>query len=704
MFIQRNNSLSASFEQRYSGLNQDTSEVVSCMELKNFLSDAIAFLNHTDTPGHYEMVAHYLMGMEDHLPPGLTKPEPDIPQNVKNELYNLLRTHRYGLFGKAETNEKTLAKLNALKTLLSPPATDQVEETESQHFTNSLDEWVNTAPDNEKAARNTAKLRIQQCIAEKKPALSLNDLFLSTIPPLPKHIFHIFTLDLSNNRLTSFPEIQQMKCLRTLNLSNNQLSSFAGMKEMNGVTHLFLGNNQLSSFAEMKEMKKLKILDIGGNQLTSFSGMPPMAALEKLWIDNNRLSSVEEMPEMHNLQELWLDNNQLTSIAEMTTSIIDRTEVEIYLVSNPLSAETIDYINSSAFSANIIVDVAAHDIRERPVKPLDQEVEMWLGQQAAAPWKNDATSQDGMRLATFLMHLHGCASFSGADKDTSIQDLQAILKHMLTDKTFRTHCFTAVQACDASCHDNVQATFDDLRMQMANPATQDNATMSQVRQYQEGVLKATLIDEYVTTLGRYGEPLESGQHLKFLLSQKLELPILFKTIKYAAIGAVSNNIEFHITQATQYIEKNLTQERLTKNMAADATCAEFLKKTYAATFTAHNLLWGDVLDQLNATDAKRFPEVADGSTKLHAAKQIAQFGDGKVFQRLQASAEQDLLEKVARQSNQEMSSQDQTAWEIKQLENDPDWVDYVKRQNVDQKLTLEQIREWTTKELKIHSQ
>ncbi|HYD80124.1 MAG TPA: hypothetical protein VEC06_09980 [Paucimonas sp.] len=110
------------FNSRFTTLKRaGNSEIlINCNGLRDFLPRAIDFLrslNNTDEHEHErvsEKVAHYLMGKETHPPVGLTPPLFGIATNVKTVLYDLLRTHRYGIFGETESFDKTFAKLEAL--------------------------------------------------------------------------------------------------------------------------------------------------------------------------------------------------------------------------------------------------------------------------------------------------------------------------------------------------------------------------------------------------------------------------------------------------------------------------------------------------------------------------------------------------------------------------------------------------------------
>ena len=92
-------------------------------DVRWFLSKALAYLDSRlpgadYEPDSHECVAHFLMGkarLHD-LPVALWQHAEGITPAVKAELYDLLRTHRYGCFGTSEPLEKTRAKLAFLFT------------------------------------------------------------------------------------------------------------------------------------------------------------------------------------------------------------------------------------------------------------------------------------------------------------------------------------------------------------------------------------------------------------------------------------------------------------------------------------------------------------------------------------------------------------------------------------------------------------
>ena len=83
--------------------------------LKEFLVQAIEFLEKPENTNKAEAVAHFLMGIEHDPPDGLSNDGLALSSKQKSVLRDLLRTHRYSFFGTEEDSSKTISKLDVLK-------------------------------------------------------------------------------------------------------------------------------------------------------------------------------------------------------------------------------------------------------------------------------------------------------------------------------------------------------------------------------------------------------------------------------------------------------------------------------------------------------------------------------------------------------------------------------------------------------------
>jgi hypothetical protein len=82
-------------------------------KLQEFLKHALEHLKNATNTSDAEHIAHFLMGIKTDLPKGLEATDVGLNDEQKRHLHDVLRTNRYGIFGK-EKDEKTVEKLSAL--------------------------------------------------------------------------------------------------------------------------------------------------------------------------------------------------------------------------------------------------------------------------------------------------------------------------------------------------------------------------------------------------------------------------------------------------------------------------------------------------------------------------------------------------------------------------------------------------------------
>lgn len=101
-------------ESRYHALTPDRVRLLgSCKGLQDFLPRAVDFLRVELTGRNATLIAAYLMGGEA-LPEGLDAPAVPIGDDLKEHLYELLGTPRFGLVSWRESAQKTFEKLDWL--------------------------------------------------------------------------------------------------------------------------------------------------------------------------------------------------------------------------------------------------------------------------------------------------------------------------------------------------------------------------------------------------------------------------------------------------------------------------------------------------------------------------------------------------------------------------------------------------------------
>ncbi len=113
--LSKNPTYAINIENRLNSLDDETYLLLAKNEeLKKFLPKAIEFLKAQTDGKISENVAHYLMGKITELPAQLSEQKLSVPDEIRKELFDVLRTHRNGMFGIEESSDKTIAKLEKL--------------------------------------------------------------------------------------------------------------------------------------------------------------------------------------------------------------------------------------------------------------------------------------------------------------------------------------------------------------------------------------------------------------------------------------------------------------------------------------------------------------------------------------------------------------------------------------------------------------
>ncbi|KAI1128212.1 hypothetical protein F5Y10DRAFT_241109 [Nemania abortiva] len=148
-------------------------------------------------------------------------------------------------------------------------------------------------------------------------------------------------LDLENNQIVAFENVEQLTCLSTLNLQHNRLTSFAPSEGQCSLSLRFLklSNNDLDNL-DTGSLPFLRLLHADRNAITTITGLSQCSRLDslslreqkgnqvfdttfldsacevrKLFLSGNRLSGFDPQVDFLNLQYLELANCGLQSLA-----------------------------------------------------------------------------------------------------------------------------------------------------------------------------------------------------------------------------------------------------------------------------------------------------------------------------------------------------------------------------------------------------
>lgn len=252
--------------------------------------------------------------------------------------------------------------------------------------------------------RRSAFYRIKYCIEHQSATLELSGLKLSSIPlRLPSHIT---TLDISNNKLTSLPNLPPNLChlnagrnrllslptvyppslvtikvnnndlkslpvfpvtLREINVSWNKLTQFQGLPRM--LTSLNVGNNphRIDKTPNFSVFSKLQTLIIDGLGLKKLPPVP--STLQTLFLQNNPLCAIPALTGLKQLHHLNISNTQITKIPHLPATVTELHADDNKISSLPLFPAGLGVLSLNknrltVFQANLypqIFDISLND-------------------------------------------------------------------------------------------------------------------------------------------------------------------------------------------------------------------------------------------------------------------------------------------------------------------------------------------------------
>jgi formylglycine-generating enzyme required for sulfatase activity len=146
--------------------------------------------------------------------------------------------------------------------------------------------------------------------------LAVLDLSENRFPQLtlPGGMTNLTTLRLENGTLTNLSLSAGLTKLTSLRVGFNQLSTLALPADMTNLTQLSAFQNQLTNVTFPPSLPNLSTLDLDGNQISRLLLPAGLTKLSFIALGGNRLTSFNVPAEMTNLAALRINNNQLTNL------------------------------------------------------------------------------------------------------------------------------------------------------------------------------------------------------------------------------------------------------------------------------------------------------------------------------------------------------------------------------------------------------
>ncbi len=156
---------------------------------------------------------------------------------------------------------------------------------------------------------------------------SLTLLELTSLPEVTG-LAELRKLDLSVNKLKSFPDVSKLTRLSWVELGHNLFTTVP--KEICNIQNLEVRSSSLS-FLFVSHLLQCKVLNLFRNKLTSIAPeIGQLTRLKKLYLSYNQLhnnSLPDTMSKLTSLEELFLSGNQFSVVPEVVCKISSLTEL-----------------------------------------------------------------------------------------------------------------------------------------------------------------------------------------------------------------------------------------------------------------------------------------------------------------------------------------------------------------------------------------
>lgn len=208
--------------------------------------------------------------------------------------------------------------------------------------------------------RNKQLTRCPECLGllENLTDLDLSENRLSSPPDLAGHRY-LEKICLMNNALTEAPNFSFNPKLKIVNLGSNELTKSPDLSKNPLIEILNISCNKLSVMSDLSKCPALQLLDLSNNFLFLTPVINNNPALKLLILNNNKLTLAPDVKMNKALEWLRLDNNQIVMHPDLSQNINLKT---LNVSGNPIALVP-DYSNLTDLE---VVDISSTKLPSLP--------------------------------------------------------------------------------------------------------------------------------------------------------------------------------------------------------------------------------------------------------------------------------------------------------------------------------------------------
>ncbi len=153
-------------------------------------------------------------------------------------------------------------------------------------------------------------------------------------------------LDLYHNNITDITPVSAMTDLELLSLWENNISNIDALSGLTNLKFLYLITNDIDDISPLTNLTNLQRLFFSDNPVSDISSVSNLTQLTELQLQFCQVIDISSVEYLTNLDMLVLSLNQIVDITPIYVNPgIDSGDI-VYLTGNPLSQQSLDYIDS----------------------------------------------------------------------------------------------------------------------------------------------------------------------------------------------------------------------------------------------------------------------------------------------------------------------------------------------------------------------
>lgn len=125
-------------------------------------------------------------------------------------------------------------------------------------------------------------------------------------------------LNLSNSNISNTSGLEYFANIWLIDLSFNKLDSFPQLSSLRNLSQVYLQFNQLKTLPDISQLLNLKEFQVQYNQLQALPELNNLTSLNKIYCSDNLLTSFPEINNLVNLTHLVIGNNKVNELPDFS--------------------------------------------------------------------------------------------------------------------------------------------------------------------------------------------------------------------------------------------------------------------------------------------------------------------------------------------------------------------------------------------------